>query len=401
MADQTLARYVNELGVLTALRTEGAVSRADLARRLSLTPATITRIVSDLAGQGLVREAAKPAQAGAAREVGRPGIGISLNPAGAYFLGVEIGVGVMRFALLDLSADVVVSSTLHVPKGFPPEEAVRLTGEHAAGLEADKRYRDRIRSMGVTVPGLVRHDGFILNLPILGWKETNLGTLLAASVRYPSVVENNANAAAFGSVYAQPAAPSACKIFLKLGTGCGGAAIVNGRLLRGASGTAGEMGHIRITARGHRCSCGQVGCLESWVNLGALARSFTGTDDLDDDAFEALPAGVVNAAARGDRKAEAAIASLAKHLGMGIVSLVNIFNPDTIVLGGVMRPLLETCIDEIRSAVAAGIVPGTHVPEIRISLLGEAECAIGAASLAHHRAFDISNVELAEARLSA
>lgn len=401
MADQTLARYVNELGVLTVLRTEGMVSRADLARRLSLTPATITRIVSDLARQGLLREAGKPAQNGGVREVGRPGIGISLDPAGAYFLGVEIGVGVMRFALLDLAAEVVASSVLHVPKGLPPEEAVRLVGEHATKLEADRRYRGRIRSMGVTVPGLVRHDGFILNLPILGWKETNLGSLLAASVRYPGVVENNANAAAFGSVYAQPAAPSACTIFLKLGTGCGGAAVINGRLLRGASGTAGELGHVRITARGHKCSCGQVGCLESWVNLGALARGYLGRNDLDEAAFEALPSDVVAAAGGGNRKASAAVDSIARHLGMGIVSLVNVFNPDVIMLGGVMRPLLETCIDGVRSAVAAGIVPGMLVPDIRVSPLGEAECAIGAASLAHHRAFDISNVELAEPKMSA
>jgi predicted NBD/HSP70 family sugar kinase len=397
MADQTLARYVNELSILTLLRTQGPASRAELARKLSLTPATITRLVSELGRRRLVHELRDAGTSALSRrEPGRPGVSVALNPAGAYFLGVEIGVGIVRISLLDLSASVVSSSAHSVPPTLTPQEAVALVAGELKKLERNARFKGRIHSMGVTVPGLVQLDGFIVYLPILGWKNVNLTELLSRRIDLPCVVENNANAAAFGSVYLQPSLPSVCTIFLKLGTGCGGAAIVNGRLLRGAAGTAGEVGHIRLTDHGHRCSCGQTGCLETWVNLAALARIWRGTDRLTDAEFATLPNDVVKAATAGEPAALAAIGSLTHHLNLGIVSLVNFLNPTTIMLGGVMRPLLEFCLEDIRAEVASRIVPGTLVPDVRMSMLGDFECALGAASLAHHCAFDLSKVDLAD-----
>ena len=392
MADQTLARYVNELSILTMLRTSGPVSRADMARRLSLTPATITRLISKLRVRELVRETHTPNMV--AREPGRPGVRIALNPNGAFFLGVEIGVGILRYTLLDLAASVVNSSEMLVSKRLTPEEAVKTIAGHVAKLERSALLRGKIRSAGVTVPGLVTAEGFIVNLPILGWKNVNLLEVFRKKIRIPCLVENDANAAAFGSVYAQPSLPSVCTIFLKLGTGCGGAAIINGRLLRGSAGTAGEFGHIRVSEHGHPCSCGQVGCLESWVNLAALARSFRGTDKLNHAQYAALPREVITAAEEGNLKAIASIDSLSQHLSLGIVMLVNTFNPGTIMLGGVMRHIFERRLESIRASVANGTVPGIRVPQVRLSLLGPLECAIGAASIAHQHAFDIFRLNL-------
>jgi predicted NBD/HSP70 family sugar kinase len=218
--------------------------------------------------------------------------------------------------------------------------------------------------------------------------------LLAEGTAVPFTVENNANAAAFGALYAQPSLPSTCTLFLKLGTGCGGAAIVNGRLLRGAQGTGLEAGHIRLTEQGALCSCGQTGCLESWVNLAALARLARGNADLSDAEFTDLPAQVAAEAERGEPRAVAALQSLSHHLGLGLVSLINLFNPTTILLGGVMRPVMERVLPDLRAAVTARIIPGTRAPEILLSTLGEQECAVGAACIAHHKAFDLSNVEI-------
>ena len=390
---------MNELSLLTLLRTQGTASRAQIARRLSLTPATITRLVVELARRGLVREVPETPRDGAAREVGRPGVGVALDPGGAYFLGVEIGVGVLRYALLDLTASVVDSSEVRVSRSITPRQAVAAIAEHVVRLRRNPRYQRRIRSVGVTVPGLVTSEGYVVHLPILGWKHVALLELLGGAVRLPCTVENNANAAAFGAVYTTPSTPSACTVFLKLGTGCGGAAIINGRLLRGCAGTAGEFGHLRVNDRGPTCNCGQVGCLESWANLSALARSFRGTDRMSVVELAALPEVVAQAAEAGHPRARKAIESLSHHVALGLVSLVNVFNPDTILLGGVMRPVIERCLDAIRAGLAAGIVPGTTVPEVRLSAHGVLECAIGAASIAHHRAFDLSRVDLAEPEL--
>jgi predicted NBD/HSP70 family sugar kinase len=401
MADQTLARYVNELSILTMLRTEGPASRAQIARRLSLTPGTITRVVSELVRRELVWEIPSPIQVAAVREPGRPAISLALNPAGAYFLGVEMGVGVMRYALLDLAATVVATNEIAVSRSITPKKAVRAIAEQVARYQDDRRFAGKIQAAGVTVPGLVTSEGYIVHLPILGWKNVNLLAMLRDATQLPFIVENNANAAAFGSVYTQPNLPSLCTIFLKLGTGCGGAAIINGRLLRGAAGTATEFGHMRVTEHGHRCSCGQVGCLESWVNLEAMARIFRGTTDLTRAELAALPSKIATAVASADGGAVAAVASLTRYLSLGIVTLTNIFNPTTFMLGGVMRPLLECCLEAVKARVVEGIVPGMKMPEIRLSHLGVIECAVGAATIAHHHAFDISTVELQDHELRA
>jgi len=147
------------------------------------------------------------------------------------------------------------------------------------------------------------------------------------------------------------------------------------------------MGH----APAQRCGCGQMGCLESWVNLAALARYYRGTDKLTAAKYATLAADVARAAAGGDAAALSAVEAVAHYLSLGIVTLVNTFNPAAIVLGGVMRPVIQACLPAVQARVAAEIVPGTLVPEVRLSPLGDSECAIGAAALAHQRAFDVSD----------
>jgi N-acetylglucosamine repressor len=396
MADQTLARQVNELGILTMLRLHGAASRAEIARRLSVTPATITRLVSDLARRGLLREVREQERGGEVRELGRPGVRIELNSEGAYFLGVEIDVGVLRYATLDLSASVVASSEFRFPRGSSPQTVVNRIANHVETLEKDNRFRGRLKSVGVTVPGLATSDGFVINLPILGWRALDLAAILKEQIYLSCFVENDANAAAFGALYAEPSLPTECTVFLKIGTGCGGAAIINGRLLRGASGTAGEFGHIQVANRSRRCNCGQLGCLEASVNLAAVGRAYRGADDLSEEELLALPTEIALNAKAGKGTALRTIRAFARELSKGAVALVNIFNPTTIILGGLMSPILELCLDEIRSRIAAGIIPGAKVPEVRLSALGIFDCAIGAASIAHHHLFDISNFELSE-----
>jgi predicted NBD/HSP70 family sugar kinase len=389
MADQTLAKFINELRVLTLLRTDGEATRADMARRLKLTPATITRLVTSLARRHLVRDIQDAPDLSQPREAGRPGVSVALNAQGAYFLGVEIGVGIMRFALVDMRTDVVESAEVSVTASFGPRQAVAAIAAHLARLMENQQYRGRIRSLGVTVPGLVNSKGHIVHLPILGWRDVNLLEQLEAAVTIPVYVGNNADAAAFGSVYTRPPASNASIIYLKLGTGCGGAAIVGGRLLRGSAGMAAEFGHIRISDGGERCYCGQTGCLETFVNLKALGRSWLGAAALGEGAFAELPQRAALAAKAGDAAAILAIDQLCQHLTKGIVSLVNIFNPAAVMLGGPLRPAIAGHVESIRLQVAASIVPGMTVPVIGLSSHGKYECAIGAASVAHHHSFDV------------
>ena len=393
MANQTLVRHINERRLLGALRVNGPLSRAELARRLSLTRATVTGMVDDLMGRGLVLERPAVTQDGR-REVGRPGIDIALQPAGAYFLGVEIGVGVLRFALLDLAAGV--AETDATPLGHPvsPDQVVALIGAKLDQLRQVPRYRAGIKAMGVTVPGLVRIDGHVINLPILGWKDVGLGALIASRLDLPCQIENNANAAAFGHMYSAPRPDPGVVVYLKIGNGCGGAVIIDDKLLRGSKGLGTEFGHLRIAPDGPLCRCGQRGCLETFINLKALQRYLT-AQEIDETAVDPeLPERVAALLATDDPAARQAVTMLAGHLSQGLVDITNIFNPDEVIIGGAMTPVLDAVLAAARPLLAEGMVQGMSMPTLTISRIGAFECAIGAAALAHHEAFDLANLDL-------
>jgi N-acetylglucosamine repressor len=393
MANQSLVRHINERRLLGILRVSGPVSRAELARRLSLTRASITGMIDDLLARGMVSEKAREGGA-ERRDVGRPGIDIALEPKGAYFLGVEIGVGVLRFALLDLAAGVAETDEMPFDRGLAPEAVVRLVADKLAALRGQALYRDNIRALGVTVPGLVRRDGHVINLPILGWKDVNLSALIAAEIELPCHVENNANAAAFGHIYSDPRPHHGVVVYLKIGTGCGGAVIIDDKLLRGGNGLGTEFGHLRIAADGPLCSCGQRGCMETFVNLKALQRYATNRD-VDEAATDPqLPAQVAAGLAVGDPDAERAVSTLAGHLTDGLVDITNIFDPDEVVLGGAMLPVLDAVIERVAGPLGRRMVPGMSLPLLTVSRIGAFECAIGAAALAHHEEFDLSNLDL-------
>lgn len=391
MANQSLVRYVNARRVVTLLRIEGPVSRADIARRLSLTRSTITNVVDDLIRRKLVIEMPQEKTEGR-RELGRPGIKVRLNPRGAYFLGVEIDVGVLRFAVLDLAGEVAETQVVASDTRRPQDAVDRIAKVHTA-LERQPKFRGRIRAVGLTVPGLVRSDGLVVHLPVLGWKNVKLLQLAAAQIDAPLFIENNTNAAAFGEVYTHPGPNRDFIIYLKLGIGCGGAAILNGRLMRGGSGTAAEFGHMRVADDGPLCSCGRHGCLESFVNLAAVASGFAPGETLTMQELVDLSPKVAKAYKAGTARARATVDAITARLITGLVSLTNLFNPTEIVLGGLMRPLFAPHIARIAQGVRSGIVPGMAVPQLTLSAGEVFECAIGAASIAHHESFDVSNIE--------
>jgi len=391
MTNQSFIRNINGRRVLTLLRKEGRLSRAEIARRLSLTRSAVTYLVEALLAVEAVAEAQADAGAAAPRDAGRPGVALSLNSAGHYFLGVEIGVQLMRFALVDMAVAPARTKTIELSRSPSPKQAIRHIATFLAACEREPGFHGRIRAIGVTVPGLVRSDGFVLHLPILGWRDVNFLALAAEHFDIPVSIENNANAAAFGEVYRYPKQSDDLILFLKLGNGCGGAAIIDGRLLRGTSGVATEFGHMRVAEGGPRCHCGQTGCLETHVNLAALARYLAEAGAKP----EADPSAVAKTVQQGDAAAASAVDRLAHYLAIGMVNLTNLFNPSDIVLGGTLRPILELIMDALRREVSAGIVSGVKPPAITLSQSDLFECAIGAAAIAHHEQFDTTALSLA------
>ncbi|MFK0161257.1 ROK family protein [Rhizobium sp. NPDC090279] len=393
MADQTIAKYLNELTILTMLRIQGQASRIEIARHLAVTPATVTRLVNNLIERGLVQDVELPNPGRQAnREPGRPATNVALNADGAFFFGVEVGVGMLRFALLNLAAAVVEASEMPFNGRMSPEQVADEIALQVNRLKDNPAYRDGLKGVGIAFPGIVRSDGFVVNLPIVGWRDVDFPRLLSPLIDLPFFIENDANAGAFGCAYNDPSLPGTCTLFLKLDAGCGGAVIVDGRLMRGANGTAGEFGHLRLSDDGPLCGCGNRGCLESRIGLAAVAEQFWGTAHLSEIELAELPGQIVAAARRNDARAIETLDSFAHWLVQGLVSLVNLYNPSVVFLAGPLAKLAEAAIDRISEGVSRGIVTGVPAPTLMLSSLRPQEGAIGAAAIAHHHTFDISRV---------
>lgn len=275
-----------------------------------------------------------------------------------------------------------------------PEGVIaRILDSLDAALREAEADRTNLAALGVAAPGPIDFArGVILDAPNLpGWHELALAARLGDTLGCPAVLENDANAAALGEHVFGAGRGARHLIYLTVSTGVGGGLVLDGRLYRGATGSASELGHILIDEGGPLCGCGARGCLEALASGTAIAARGTEAVRLGHgDAIAHLAGGgevsaahVAAAAAAGDTVAAAIIAHAAHALGLGLADFVNVFNPDVIVIGGgvakIGSPLLDPALATMRARAFKG--PATHV-RVLASELGDNAVAAGALVLA-------------------
>lgn len=339
------------LSLLAADSAEGQpLSRIQLAKKTNLSNTTITNLVAELIEQGMVSED-RPSRAGEGEEqsrpVGRPRTGLRLVPNARYVVGVHIGVGLYRAALMNLRAEMACSKIVPFPIGAPAEEILtRISGDVLALLTECGLERSRVLGVGVGASGLVdTRNGINLFAPNLNWRNAPIGEILRQNTGLPVVVENNVRAMALGEAYfgLGRAAQSLAFVYGRVGVGAG--LVVGHELFRGSSTGAGEIGHMILAPKdGDPCRCGNRGCLETLVSEPVLLHKAR-------QAAQANPAGLLAglllqteelpplealflAARQGDADALAIVEEAAHWLGIALANLVNIFNPELIILGG-------------------------------------------------------------------
>jgi glucokinase len=233
---------------------------------------------------------------------------------------------------------------------------LRTKGE-ALGVESR-----RIVGVGIGVPGAVDATrGIVFLAPNLGWRNVPIRDLFLEQLDLPVVVDNDANCAALGEWWAGAGRGSRLMVGITLGTGIGGAIVRKGRVMRGVSGAAGEAGHMTVSLGGRLCSCGNRGCLEAYASGTAIAamsrqRLSEGTtsalSDLCGGDPERITAAMVTRAAReGDGLATGVLQEAARYLGAGLAGLVNLLNPDRIVLAGGVVQAGELLMAPVRAEV--------------------------------------------------
>jgi predicted NBD/HSP70 family sugar kinase len=377
-ADQ-LRRH-NLAAVLNRLHLAGPVSRSELAATTGLNRSTIADLIRELAALRMVTEGPGPAAAGP----GRPSPLVRTRPEGAVVLAVELTVDSVGVATVGLGGHVF--NRVHVARpreDLSPEEAIHNVADLARPLLAALPSPHRFAGVGIGVAGITRRsDGFLHLAPNLGWRDVPIGRLVstALSLEQPISAANEADLGALAE-HRRGVRPGVRNLIYVSGeVGIGAGVIIDGEPLLGTAGYAGEAGHTLINPAGRRCRCGAVGCWETEAGEAALLRHAglqTGATGLG--LLEAL----AERAVKGDPATLAALAEVGHWLGLGIGSLINLFNPEIVVLGGLYHrffPFLEEFLTRgARSqALAAAWENTTIVP----SGLGVDAVLVGAAELA-------------------
>ncbi len=388
-ADQNLVRKINTALVINTLRHRAPLSRAELAASTGLNRSTISSIINELLSNRLVQETMLQAD-----RIGRPGMLLELNPEGGFAVGVELGVDFISLVVTDFIATVLWRQRIRSDPLDGQNAILDMAYTMTESALAEGRRRGlRPLGIGLGVPGLVDlRQGDLKFAPNLGWQNTPLRQLLSQRFSLPVFVENDAKAAAMGEYYFGVARGLNNFIFLHAGVGLGAGILIDGKLFRGSRGYAAEVGHMIIDPDGELCGCGKRGCWETLVGPRAVIGRFrqtlrqgvtsTALPAADNDMRNITFEGVANAALEGDPAALKAMREVASNLGFGIANLVNIFNPQMVVLGGelnyasqILLPVIEKVVAENAMSLPREdlkIVPSAH---------GTDACVIGAATL--------------------
>ena len=372
-------RRANLSAIVRAVHLHGALSRSDLVARTGLTRSTIRDLVRELGTTGLVREERGSPQG----TPGRPSPLVRPSPAGATVLALEIAVDSLAVAVVGLGGEILEEVRVDRPRGrLSLDETVTDLVELSRLARARPRARDSMIGVGVAVVGTVRRDdGFVRMAPNLGWQDVPLGDRLADALgtKYPVAVANEADLGALAEQRRGAAVGLDHVLFISGEVGVGGGLIVGGRPLTGAAGYGGEVGHMPINPTGAVCRCGSVGCWETEVGERALlllAGHPPGGGRAEVDA-------VLREAVAGAPAALSALDNIGRWLGVGLATLVNVLNPELIVLGGLTGRIHPFAGRSLRSELdRLALQASRELVKVVPSELGVDAPLLGAAELA-------------------
>jgi predicted NBD/HSP70 family sugar kinase len=370
-------RRANLSAIVRGLHDAGPMSRSQLVAATGLTRTAIRGLVGELVAAGIVQEAPAVRQG----TPGRPSPVVRIVRDAAVVLAVETLVDSLSVATVGLDGRVIAQERVTRPRD---ERSVDAVVAHIASMAAAIRARTAtpIVGVGVAVAGVVRRrDGQVAMAPNLGWIDEPFGERLAAALGMdvPVIVANDADLGALAEHLRGAGVGVDDLIYVSGEVGVGGGAIVGGRPLDGLAGYGGEIGHLPVNPGGSPCRCGSIGCWETEVGEGALL-SLAG---LSPDAGRSGIDLVLREAQAGNQVAVAALEHVGRWLAVGLAALVNILNPQLIVLGSMHGRIYPAIRHTVEAGLSARALPAPRaLVRIVPATLGADAPLIGAAELA-------------------
>jgi predicted NBD/HSP70 family sugar kinase len=389
-ARQPHLRRANLALVLDEVRRRGPCSRSRLVAATGLTRSAIAGLVGELETLGLVVERA-PSPDG---RPGRPSPVVQVDDRSVVALSIEIFVDEIGAAIVALDGSVVSSVRVARPRtrvaaAETIHDVAQLVERLRAQVETSQpRVGRRVIGCGVSVPGLVHDvDGVVVAAPNLGWTDVPLAESLATALGrgVPIHVGNDADLGALAESRFGAGVGSDHMIFVSGEVGVGGGLVAAGRRVVGHLGFAGEIGHLPVNPAGRRCRCGSIGCWETEVGESILLDRA----GLDPHGGRGAVEELLARAATGERRATDALESQARWLAIGIAGLVNVLDPDTVVLGGLFARVLPAIREQLDVELAERRYRAAR-REVAVvgAALGPQSVTVGAAELAFGRLLD-------------
>jgi predicted NBD/HSP70 family sugar kinase len=363
--NQQVVKKNNKALVLQLIMEKEPISRADIAQVSGLNKATVSSLVNELLAADLVYESGPGESSG-----GRRPVILHFNKIAGYSIGIDIGVNYVLCVLTDLKGNIVIEKNQTVHK-TPYAATIEIVKEMIQSLIAEMpSSRYGIVGIGVGVPGIVNKEGSVLLAPNLGWKNTQIKKDLEDLFHVPVIIENEANAGAFGEQQFGIGQDYQNIIYISAGIGIGVGIILNKELYQGKNGFSGEMGHMIIDINGKPCNCGSRGCWEAYASEQALLEK-AGENG---NSLESL----IQLANSEDKNAQNLFTEIGAYLGYGINNIINTFNPDQVIIGNRLSMAKEWIEQPILSTIENHSL-AFHQNEFQLdfSKLGKYSIAIG------------------------
>lgn len=380
----------NRAIILNHIRKDGQLSRIDLARKTRLSPTAIGLITSRLIQEDYLRETGTAKSTG-----GRKPQLLEIKKNSYFSIGFDIEVDSVKMLLLDISGNVIEKKTISLaPAGSVPGTIALMKNLVGKTLQHHSIRKDRFLGVGISIPGLLdRQRQVIVEAPNILWKNVAFGSFDTVTETGDVFLENEANASAVCEHWLGVCKNKNHFICVNISSGIGAGIFLDGNIYHGATGVAGEFGHLIISEDGPLCNCGNHGCLEALVSPRALVKyakhrldnsrlpAGFQTDSLDFDQL-------TNLARQNNHQASDILIHSARYLGRGIAWLVNMFNPETIVIGKKFHLYSALVFDCVKEAVYRHTLqPHRKGLEILLSLSEDTTSALGAAILPQKKTF--------------
>jgi predicted NBD/HSP70 family sugar kinase len=370
-------RTANRRHVIETLRSHGSMTRSGLARATGLSRTTISTLLGELIAQGLVTEG--PADGGR-RGAGRPATVVRLDHSAGAAVSIDVGARHVAVAVGDLAHRVMAEHWTALPINHVAdagmERATALVREMLEKAGVDEKAVIGV-AMGLPAP-ISQPDGFVASSNILpGWANVEVGAEMSARLGMPVFIENDSNLGALAESAWGAGAGVDQLAYIKAATGIGAGLVQDGKLFRGTTGTAGEIGHTTVAEDGPICRCGNRGCLELYAGgsalLGALRQSHPDVETLEQ---------VVELAHQNHPACARVLADAGAHIGVAIANLINLFNPRRIVVGGELAGAGETLLQPMRvAAERSAVQTAVEAVEIVPGVLGQRAEVLGGLAL--------------------